>query len=1175
MYGLPYIPNSPVRAGMDGRRDFEVESRSVMCAQRVKNVFLFSGQGSQHFQMGRELFERDDCFRATIQHSDQVARERCGESVLAALFAENNRRDIPFDRLLYSHAAIFMVEHALASSLIDRGIRPDAVVGASLGAFAAAAIAGCLDPDVALSAVIEQALALEGHCEPGCMIAVVGEPARYLHPELLALCELGASHFATHKVLSLPQSNVGPVETYLRRQGVSFQRLPIGFAFHSRWIDAGEQPYKAFLQTLRPRQGDIPIACCASGKLLHSMPGEHFWSVVRDPILFQQTVGLLESQGSCRYIDVGPSGTMATFLKYGLSADSTSQAYPLMSPSGGDMDRLTQLTALLQPAAPGIKQAAKTVIPRQQDNHASSERNVESRKMKAIIFPGQGSQFKGMGKDLFPLFPELVKNASDILGYSIEELCLTDSQGRLSQTQYTQPALFVVNALHYFHQRDLHAAKEARWQPDFLAGHSLGEYNALLAAGVFSFETGLRLVKKRGELMGAASGGGMAAVLGIPASEVRAILDKHGLGQVDVANFNTPTQTVIAADKAALAVAADVFAQRNLRYVMLNVSAAFHSRHMQPAQAEFAQFLQQFTFDAPAIAVIANATARPYQRARIAETLAGQIASPVQWVDSVRYVMGRGDVEFQEIGASVLSKMVQEIKAKETAIVDDVSSDLLLGDPGTDEAVRDDDVSPSISGVGHREASVAQTVREIGRVTGHGVPLRIEATSLGSEVFRRRFGLKYAYMAGAMYRGVASAELVIKMAKAGLLSFFGAGGLSPSKIEANIVRIQGELSAGQPYGMNLLANYEYPVHEEAVVDLYLKYGIRNVEAAAFMQMTPALIKFRLRGLRTDVHGDIVCDHRIVAKVSRPEVAKAFMSPPPIAIVEKLLERQLITPLQAELSQKIPVSHDICVEADSGGHTDGGIAAVMLPPLLQLRDEMQQTYGYLEPMCMGLAGGIGGPEAAAAALLLGADFVATGSINQCTVEAGMSPDGKSMLQEMDIQDTEYAPAGDMFEIGAQVQVMKKSVFFPARANKLLSLYRHYDSLEDIPARTRKQLESTFFKKTFEEIWHETANYFRSVNLEHEIAKAEANAKHKMALVFRWYFAYCTRIAMEGNGDDRVNYQIQTGPALGSFNRWVKGTELEPWTKRHVDHIAIKIMDATAEHLTRSFARFFSN
>jgi trans-AT polyketide synthase/acyltransferase/oxidoreductase domain-containing protein len=238
----------------------------------------------------------------------------------------------------------------------------------------------------------------------------------------------------------------------------------------------------------------------------------------------------------------------------------------------------------------------------------------------------------------------------------------------------------------------------------------------------------------------------------------------------------------------------------------------------------------------------------------------------------------------------------------------------------------------------------------------------------------------------------------------------------------------------------------------------------------------------------------------------------------------------------------------------------------------MRDGMQMQHAYAEPICMGLAGGIGGPEAAAAAFLMGADFVMTGSINQCTVEAGMSADGKAMLQEIDIHDTEYAPAGDMFEIGAQVQVLKKSVFFPSRANKLLSLYRHYGSLEEIPERTRRQLEGTFFKKTFDEVWQETADYFRSQKLDHEIAKAAANPKHKMALVFRWYFAYCTRIAMDGKGEDRVNYQIQTGPALGSFNQWVKGTELEPWTKRHVDQIAAKLMDAAAEHLNRSFTRF---
>ena len=1095
--------------------------------------------------MGRELYERDARFRAAILHADEVVRERCGESVVAVLFDEHHRREAPFDRLLHSHAAIFMVEHALATSLIDAGIVPDMVLGASLGTFAAAAVAGHLDPRDALLAVIEQAIALETHCQRGCMIAVMGDCQRWLTPELLASCELAATNFDTHAVISLPAAQAAQIEGALQRHGATFQRLPVNYAFHSRWIDEAESPYRAFLRTLKLREGGMPLVCCAKGDALHAFPADHLWSVVRDPICFQHTIGVLAAQGEHRYIDVGPGGTLATFLKYALPPGSAASIHRVMSPLGSDMQRLSDLKQDLRPAVRGINQAVHPVIPADQGKHTRSERSKESRTMKAIVFPGQGSQFKGMGKDLFPLFPELVECASDILGYSLEELCLYDRQGLLSQTRYTQPALFAVNALHYFHRQE---------PADFLAGHSLGEYNALLAAGVFSFETGLRLVKKRGELMGAASGGGMAAVLGISAQAVRAALDEHGLDEIDIANVNSPTQTVIAGRKDRLAAAADLFAKKNVRCITLNVSAAFHSRHMRAAQAEFAQFLKSFTFAPPEVTVIANATARPYDGARIAETLAAQIASPVQWVDSIRYVLGQGEIAFQEMGANVLTKMVQEIKANMTPIAEETPVVLPL------------------KGMDDEPFSVSAPVDILQKAGRHDGGQRIAATSLGSDVFRQRFGLKYAYMAGGMYRGVASADLVIKMGKAGFLSFFGAGGLSTETIEANIVRIQGELHASQPYGMNLLANYDYPADEEAVVDLYLKYRIRNVEAAAFMQMTPALVRFRLQGLRTDARNRIVCDHRVIAKVSRPEVARAFMSPPPATIVERLLQRGLVTPQQAEWSQRVPMSHDICVEADSGGHTDGGIPAVMLPPLLRMRDDMQRMHGYEEPLCMGLAGGIGGPEAAAAAFLLGADFILTGSINQCTVEAGMSADGKSMLQDMDIHDTDYAPAGDMFELGAQIQVMKKSVFFPARANKLFSLYRHYDSLDDIPERTRRQLEGTFFKKTFDEIWRETAAYFRSVNREHEIAKAEANAKHKMALVFRWYFAYSSRIAMEGNGSDRVNYQIHTGPALGSFNQWVKGTELEQWSRRHVDRIAIKIMEAAAEHLTRSYARF---
>ncbi|MFC4761740.1 ACP S-malonyltransferase [Dyella koreensis] len=1111
----------------------------------MKTVLSFAGQGSHHVGMGRELFEGDACFRASMLHADRVVRERCGESVLAVLFAQGVAANVPLARLLHSHVAIFMVEYALATSLLERGLRFDLVLGASLGTYAAAAVAGCIDADDALLAVIEQALAVEAHADAGRMIAVVGEPRRYLDAELLALCEVGARHFDTHAVLSLPEANGAAVEYLLRHRGMAFQELPVAFPFHSRWIDAARAPYEAFLRSVTTKAGRVPVACCAAGDVLHEFPSNHFWSVVRDPIRLPETLAAIGAPESYRYVDASPAGTMATLLKYALPEGADIRS--IMSPSGGDLARLDAL------AAP---RTATRPVRSRQVRHGQLP---ESRNMKAVIFPGQGSQFRGMGKELFPLFPEQVRHASEILGYSVEDLCLHDRDGLLSKTQYTQPALYVVNALHYYRAQATQGDGGSAKAPAFFAGHSLGEYNALHAAGVFSFETGVRLVQKRGELMGRASGGGMAAVLGPSAQEIRGMLDEHCLHAVDIANLNTPTQTVIAGDHEALAAAAQLFARMNLRYVPLNVSAPFHSRHMQPVQAEFAQFLRGFSFEAPRISVIANATARPYDGSRIADTLARQIANPVHWVDSIRYVMGKGEVEFQELGATILSRMVNEIRSTQTPIFDDAEF----------AAEEDEPIAVAVPSVVSRaEGSGIQVETRVAEQDASSV---IEAASLGSAVFRHRHGVRYAYMTGAMYRGVASAELVVRMGKAGFLSFFGAGGLSPAKIEQAIVRIQSELDAGQPYGMNLLANYEYPAQEEAVVELYLRYGIRNVEAAAFMQMTPALVRFRVQGLQRNAQGELVCMHRVIAKVSRPEVARAFMSPPPKAIVDRLLERGLVTAEQAAWSQSIPMSHDVCVEADSGGHTDGGIAAVMLPPLLRLRDELQAGNAYAEPICMGLAGGIGGPEAAAAAFLLGADFIATGSINQCTVESGMSADGKALLQAMDIQDTEYAPAGDMFEIGAQVQVLKKSVFFPARANKLLSLYRHHESLDDIPERTRRQLETTFFRKTFDEIWAETRAYFHSAGLPHEIAKAEANAKHKMALVFRWYFAYCTRIAMEGKGDDRVNYQIQTGPALGSFNQWVKGTALEPWTARHVDDIAVRVMEAAAEHLNRSYAR----
>jgi len=277
--------------------------------------------------------------------------------------------------------------------------------------------------------------------------------------------------------------------------------------------------------------------------------------------------------------------------------------------------------------------------------------------MTIYLFPGQGSQIKGMGSELFSVFPELTTKADALLGYSVQTLCLDDPLEQLGNTQYTQPALYVVNALSY-----LNKTQNTGVQLDYFAGHSLGEYNALFAAGVFDFETGLTLVKKRGELMSQATGGAMTAIIGLPLSIIQEILKNHP--SVTIANYNSHTQTVISGLKTDVEKTHPLFEQAGAKMVIpLKVSGAFHSPCMATAQQEFAEFLKTFTFHPPNIPVIANITAQPYPTDNIAEYLASQITQPVRWTETIDYLLAKGETEFEEIGpGKVLTGLVKRIR---------------------------------------------------------------------------------------------------------------------------------------------------------------------------------------------------------------------------------------------------------------------------------------------------------------------------------------------------------------------------------------------------------------------------------------------------------------------------------------------------------------------------------
>lgn len=771
-----------------------------------------------------------------------------------------------------------------------------------------------------------------------------------------------------------------------------------------------------------------------------------------------------------------------------------------------------------------------------------AKQNEGDERMTVYVFPGQGSQQKGMGKELFAEFSRLTKLADDILGYSIRTVCLENPDEILGQTQYTQPALYTVNAFHY-----LKKTRETDEKPNYVAGHSLGEYNALFAAGVFDFETGLKLVKKRGELMSQCYGGGMAAVLGLNEQQIAEVLALNGLDQLDIANFNSPTQIVLSGPKEEIKQAEGIFEKTpNVQmFIPLKTSGAFHSRYMQQVKSEFSSYLNEFHFFPPAIPIISNVEARPYGE-NIKANLIAQIDHPVKWTESIRYLMGKGEIDFLELGPGhVLTSLIGQIKNK--------SKPLIVEDRLTKD----------------KEA--------MGRRTEQNVPpsdsparLCLTASSLGSDSFKRDYNLKYAYLTGGMYRGISSTDLVVKVGKAGMMGFFGSGGLKPVEIEQAIITIQKGLNQGEAYGINLVHQFNHPQREEEIVHLLLKYNVTVMEASAFLGITPALIIYRAKGLKPSSDNSIRCHHRIIAKVSRPEVAEAFLSPPPERLLNKLQMEGKITSQEAKWLRQIPMADDLTVEADSGGHTDAGVAYALLPTIIRLRDRLQTKYAYNREIRIGAAGGIGTPEAAAAAFTLGAAYILTGSINQCTIEANTSDSAKNLLQQMNVQDTEYAPAGDLFELGAKIQVLKKGVFFPARANKLWELYRHYESWESIDKHVREHIEEIYFKCKYEEVYAKIRDHYTTEDLQ----KFEKNPKQKMAAIFKWYFHYTNQLTLNDQQESKVDFQIHCGPALGSFNEWVKGTDLENWHNRHVDHIGKYLMDETAQLLTERFQQLLA-
>lgn len=749
------------------------------------------------------------------------------------------------------------------------------------------------------------------------------------------------------------------------------------------------------------------------------------------------------------------------------------------------------------------------------------------RKLKAYLFPGQGSQARGMGAPLFDLFPQEVRLADSILGYSLKALCLEDPQRQLQRTEYTQPALFAVEALEYQRIR-----REGGAAPDFLAGHSLGEFAALFAAGVFDFETGLRLVQKRGALMAQAPEGAMAAVLGLPKARVAEVLAAAGFHGIDLANDNAPGQTVIAGLKSDIAAAQQAFEAAGARYVILNVGAAFHSRYMRPAREDFAAFLRGFTFRPPEIPVLSNVTSAPHDAAEIPARLVEQISSPVRWVESIVYLHRNAVTDFLEVGpGQVLTRLVEKIREEGGLRHIEAAPPLPAPAP-----------SPPADAAG-----LAAPVRSAGRLS---------AETLGDAGFREEHGVRHAYVGGSMGYGISSVAMTVALGKAGFLGIYGAEGVERARALADIAAIRAALGPVS-FGVGITADWADPARDGQRIAAYLEAGVHLLEVTGFLAPSPALALFRLKGARM-AGGRALCRNRIIARVNRPAAAQLFLDPPPPEIVATLLREGRITAEEAEAAAVLPLADDICAQADGGGPTDGGNLLSLLPALLALRDRRQAASR--PRVRVGAAGAIGSPHAAAAAFMLGADFILASSIHQCTPESGASGLVKDMLQSIEVGDTDYAPSGPLFEQGGQVQVLRKGVFFPARARKLHSLWQHHTSLESIDSAARAQIEEKFLGMSFDAAWQAAcAGAAHSTRDAADVARAERDPKARMAVVFRRYFSQAMAAALAGDAAQRVNFEVHCGPGLGALNAWLGNV---PWQQRPVAAIARQIMDEAA-------------
>lgn len=730
--------------------------------------------------------------------------------------------------------------------------------------------------------------------------------------------------------------------------------------------------------------------------------------------------------------------------------------------------------------------------------------------VRAWVFPGQGSQHPGMGEGLLDRFPDECATAERIIGVPPARLC-RDAEGEyLGRTRYVQPAVFLVSVL-----AARAALADGRPPPEVVAGHSLGEYAALHLAGCLDFDSALSLVVRRGRLMESVTGGGMVAVLGLPLSRVTELLAV--IPDVDLANHNLPDQFVLAGSTAGVRAVVDAVRRLGTgRCVPLAVSVPAHSRFMAGAAEAFAVALRDVAPGPPSIPVVSNVTASPHVPGEIPGTLLRHFVEPVRWWDTMCLLARSGVTEPVEVGpGEVLTKMWR--RAAGSLPPPAPGGPLALAAPVPPPAPSTPVTPPAPA------TPVAPPAPAAPPVAGRSVPVALGPAAgpppaaasrprpAGSSGLRSDYGIRYACLAGSSPFGVTSPAFLRRLSEAGLLGFFGAQGLAPPEIRAALAELRGV----RRYGMAWSSGGD----ERALCDLYLAHDVRHVEVTgALAVVSPQLVRFR--------HGD--GSRQVLVRAPDLATAVRFLRPADPATVRALTAAGHLDGVSADAAARGPVATDVAVERD---------AHALVPALVALRD--REAPGAR----IGVAG-VGTPAAVAAAFALGADFVVTTTVNQCTAEAATSDAAKDLLAALDVTDVREAPDPDLFELGARSPVAHRGTLFAARAEELYRMFLRYDRLADVGPRRLAELERTHFGRPLDEV-------------RADLGVAGRDDRRALASVCAAYCREATAAALRGTPGQRLNYRVPASTDVGAFNRLVSAEPLAGWRARHAELVTERL------------------